>query len=553
MAIKMAQGSLAALDKGAGTLAVALAVMAIMLIGCSGGSGNGADQLPSDSPATIELIYDSLGGRQALAEMTSLSLRATGSTAVHSEGRIIGELITANIFETQLKYRPAGSRWRIDYQRDTRFPFAFPREFSHVIQESSGWTEGLEGIPVLLPPGDMAPNKAAAHSLMQQLLNPHALFRRVLDGELAARDADSTDLDGVKHRVVTLDDGVLPITAFFDERSGSLTRLRLVAHDTLFCDTSIDINYAGWTPVEGGFRFPTRVTIAGFGGVLHEETRSDIVFNTLLDDNVFELPPQATRTLDEDLASQGQKRLIFHHLVSAMGVPFSLPQAEIQEVELAPGVFLLLATHNTLVVDQQDRLVVIEAPLERDRSAAISAWAAEKLPGKPITHVIVTHHHLDHAAGLRHFVAEGATIVTANSAERFYREQVFDASCTVLPDALAESPRAPSFEVVPTEGSLNLEATGNPMVVYHLDTAHAKDMLVVYLPNQAILFNSDLYNPLPEELLGLGVQPFFLEADIRDLADGIDEYDLEPMLIVGGHGAAAPMDVFTADLEALGP
>ena len=113
-----------------------LAVMAFMLIGCSGGSGNGADQLPSDSPATIELIYDSLGGRQALAEMTSLSLRATGSTAVHSEGRIIGELITANTFEMQLKYRPGGSRWRIDYQRDVRFPFAFPREFSHLIQGS---------------------------------------------------------------------------------------------------------------------------------------------------------------------------------------------------------------------------------------------------------------------------------------------------------------------------------------------------------------------------------------------------------------------------------
>ncbi len=114
-------------------------------------------------------------------------------------------------------------------------------------------------------------------------------------------------------------------------------------------------------------------------------------------------------------------------------------------------------------------------------------------------------------------------------------------------------PPYPSFEVVPTEGSLNLEATGNPVVVYHLDTTHAKDMLVVYLPNQAILFNSDLYNPLPEELLGLGVQPFFLEADIRELADGIEKFGLEPMVIVGGHGAVAPIDVFNADLEALGP
>ena len=83
-------------------------------------------------------------------------------------------------------------------------------------------------------------------------------------------------------------------------------------------------------------------------------------------------------------------------------------------------------------------------------------------------------------------------------------------------------------------------------------------MLIVYLPNQAILFNSDLYNPPPEELtreqlIDLGVQNFFLEADIRELADGIEKFGLEPMMIVGGHGAAAPMDVFTADLEALVP
>ncbi len=119
MAIKTAQGSLAALDKGAGTLAVALAVLAFMLVACGGGS----DQLPSDSPATVELIYDSLGGRQALAEMTSLSLRATGSTAVHSEGRVIGELITANTFEMQLKYRPVLLAHRLPAGR--AFPFCF--------------------------------------------------------------------------------------------------------------------------------------------------------------------------------------------------------------------------------------------------------------------------------------------------------------------------------------------------------------------------------------------------------------------------------------------
>ena len=36
-----------------------------------------------------------------------------------------------------------------------------------------------------------------------------------------------------------------------------------------------------------------------------------------------------------------------------------------------------------------------------------------RLPAKPITYIVNTHHHFDHLGGLRTYVAEGATVVTA--------------------------------------------------------------------------------------------------------------------------------------------
>ena len=60
----------------------------------------------------------------------------------------------------------------------------------------------------------------------------------------------------------------------------------------------------------------------------------------------------------------------------------------------------------------RDYIVVIEGPQSEARASAIIAEAKRLIPNKPIRYVVNTHHHFDHASGLRTFVAEGATIVT---------------------------------------------------------------------------------------------------------------------------------------------
>mgnify|MGYP000963269855 FL=1 len=91
--------------------------------------------------------------------------------------------------------------------------------------------------------------------------------------------------------------------------------------------------------------------------------------------------------------------------------------------KLADGVFYLTGgTHHSVLIEQSDHLVVVEAPLNEERSLAVIAKAKETVPGKPIKYLINTHAHFDHSGGLRTFVNEGAVIVTPKANVPYYRK-----------------------------------------------------------------------------------------------------------------------------------
>ena len=58
------------------------------------------------------------------------------------------------------------------------------------------------------------------------------------------------------------------------------------------------------------------------------------------------------------------------------------------------GVFYLTGgTHHSVLVEQDDHLVIVEAPQNEARSLAVIAKAKETAPGKPIRYLVNTHTH----------------------------------------------------------------------------------------------------------------------------------------------------------------
>ncbi len=156
------------------------------------------------------------------------------------------------------------------------------------------------------------------------------------------------------------------------------------------------------------------------------------------------------------------------------------------------------------------------------------------MPNKPIKYLVNTHHHFDHASGVRTYAAEGVTIVT-HEINRPYFERAALNSWTLAPDRLAKSKKKPVFQtmgdnMVLTDGTRSVELyqiVGNP---------HHDGIIMAYLRKEKLLIEADAYTPLApgaEPPKVPNPQAVNLESNVRRLSIEVDR-------IVPIHGRVVP-------------
>jgi glyoxylase-like metal-dependent hydrolase (beta-lactamase superfamily II) len=197
-------------------------------------------------------------------------------------------------------------------------------------------------------------------------------------------------------------------------------------------------------------------------------------------------------------------------------------------VELAPGVWRAEGgTHFSLIVEQPTQLVVVEAPQTTARMRAVLDTLRGRFPGKPVGVVVNTHHHWDHAGGLRAVMAAGLPVMTSRGNVEFVRG-IGNARKTVAPDALSKPMRA-GLTVRAVDDSATIGEGDSRVVVLRLPTSHVEGMLAAYVPAARLLFQSDVLTPaatLPQ----IGAAEVAALARTRGIA--VER-------VVGGHGGIA--------------
>jgi glyoxylase-like metal-dependent hydrolase (beta-lactamase superfamily II) len=208
--------------------------------------------------------------------------------------------------------------------------------------------------------------------------------------------------------------------------------------------------------------------------------------------------------------------------------------------KIAEGIFYLTGgSHHSVAVEFRDFVALIEAPQNDDRAVAVIETVGKTIPNKPIRHVVNTHHHFDHAGGLRAAVAAGLPIAM-QAASKSYFERIWATPHTLNPDRLSRSPRKPVIEAVTdrrviTDGRQTLE-------LHKLQgSQHADTMLIAYLPAAKLLVEADVYTPAPA---GAPAGPPSREA--ANLVENLARLNLDVQQIAPLHGRL----VTIADLRA---
>jgi hypothetical protein len=169
------------------------------------------------------------------------------------------------------------------------------------------------------------------------------------------------------------------------------------------------------------------------------------------------------------------------------------PPIDVTVEQVGKGIWWLAGgSHHSVVFEFDDHLTIFEVPLNDARTQAVIARARTLVPSKPLTHAIVSHHHLDHAGGFRAAVAEGLTIITQRGNEAFLRD-IAARRHTLRPDALAMHPKEPTFVLV--DDQLTLKDPTNEVRLFKANgNIHSGLLLYAWVPRDRTLVQADFYD-----------------------------------------------------------
>lgn len=239
-------------------------------------------------------------------------------------------------------------------------------------------------------------------------------------------------------------------------------------------------------------------------GTVHAE----YVYSTWQSDGTLRWPASSFRVVDgstDVTRTYGTTRLVPLDSAPSLTLP-----TRTDAMERAAPAFLVPATPDTVRVGQntfllhnlgfnetvtlvRDTVYVFDATQGETRARADSAWLGRLFPGKHAITVVVTDIAWPHVAGVRYWVATGATIVT-HRANRAFLQRVIDRRWTANPDLL-ERRRAfvtPRLRVVAD----SLRLAGGDITLFAIDGVTSEAALAAFLAPDRFLWASDYVQTL---------------------------------------------------------
>jgi glyoxylase-like metal-dependent hydrolase (beta-lactamase superfamily II) len=431
----------------------------------------------ADSARTlVERAAAALGGLERVRGVRNITLTGYAQYAYQfGGGRITGEpaapekYLAAN--ELRRVYDLERDRFQLTERRNMLFPFLAP--FGHswapvnqVLDGDLAYDIAGEKAVRVARESDNPLQVDGVHvRRMLMMTNPIALVRAMLETgtRLSAprQQAGSSIID------VTLKQGDKLTTAFAS--NGLPVWIRWATRHTNVGQMNFTTSFSAWSDATGN---------SGILLPLAYETRLSYrnVDYVKLYVDAYQLDTTIPNLAAPDAVRQSPE-------------PPSYPVPMVTSQRIGKGVWRV-DQGGTTVIEFRDHMVLYELGVNVATAKAVIAHARTLAPGKPVTHLITSHNHFDHTAGLRQAVAEGLTIVQRRGSEPQFRDMVAHAAPD-YPDDLARAAKPLEFQAV--DDHLRMSDDTQTLDIYWVrNNGHMADVLVGYVPSERLLMEGDL-------------------------------------------------------------
>lgn len=382
-------------------------------------------------------------------------------------------------------------------------------------------------------------NKEWEQQASQKEFFPKMINKTLIEPDWLDKWKANTEIDENDYLTFSIKDKVYPITFYVNKDSGLIAKISTMEWDVVYGDIEIEVKFDNWD-FSQEIPFPMTVRMSQGGAPRWEIRRDSVEINPGFSEDHFDQPPGLKYIHNESFAQRGWE-------ISQTMRMFTLSGAyrpELKWTALADGIHYLSALPldgiYTLIVEQENGVVVIEPGMNDLKGEEVAKWIYANIPNKPITHIIPTHHHNDHGAGIRPYIAEGADLVVHESAVDFYQAQINRPKSSVVIDALdrLDDRNNEVITGVSPDEPYVIDDPERPVIVYPVLNGHTEDMTVALIGNVNMLYAGDLYvsgvarDKRSGTKRGPNVVPYHSAISLNE---AIKEFNIPADILLGSH------------------
>ena len=492
----------------------------------------------------VNRAIDALGGADKLAALQSVYAKGTQKQWEPEQSDIAGgEARFANDTSWEVWQDRAQRASRVDIERRFQYPTPRTFKFSEVVTGDSGYVLGVDSngrnaqSQKMNPPAhSMSGLRLATSQREGQRSTVSGLLLAMRNNPTQVRPAVDMEIGNTAYPAASYG----PFTVAFDPKNGLPVRIRTLDYDNVWGDVSYDMVLSDWRDFNG-IKVAMNRKYELNSRMVQDVQFTDFQANPAIDPKKFEVPAElradAAKPASGNVPYQWviRRQFIGTYLDSDSTSFDSKVTQNLRLNEIAPGVVHVVGgSHNSLLVEMADHVVMVDAPVSDAQSIWVVNAARQRFPGKPIKWLVLTHHHMDHAGGMRGVLAEGAVLVVGQGTAQHYRKALA-APMNRNPDMKPMDFSKVQILEIP-DSHVMADSKGRQVVAYAMqDNPHAKGLLMVYVPDAKLGYVTDVYSPgvpLPDKP----------NAGLISVVRTVQRAGITPERFAGGHGGVAPYE-----------